>query len=339
MQIDLRSDTVTQPSAAMKEFMMQAPLGDDVFAEDPSVNQLEAKAAELFGREAAIYCPSGTMTNQIAIKLHTRPLDEVITDKLAHIYNYEVGGYAYHSSVSVKLLEGDRGRLTADQIKSGINPEADWLPNSSLVVLENTCNKGGGSYYNLQQLLDIQRLCKEHSLKLHLDGARIFNALEESKITPKQIGEIFDTVSVCLSKGVGAPVGSVLIGDKKTMKRARKVRKVMGGGMRQSGILAAACIYALDNNLAKLKEDHRRAKTIEESLRSTAYVADILPVDTNILIFRLIEDVSGENFIQYLSANDIKAIEFSPQNVRFVTHLDFTDEMLQKTITVLKSFG
>ena len=336
MTIDLRSDTVTKPCKEMKEAMLNAPLGDDVFGEDPTVLELEKKAAEMFGMSAAIFCPSGTMTNQIAIKLHTRPLDEVITDKLAHIYNYEVGGYAYHSGVSVKTIDGDRGRVTPKQVEMSINPNYDWLPKSSLLVIENTCNKGGGSYYQLQALKDLRVCCVKNNLFFHMDGARIFNALTETGNQPKEIGNLFDTISVCLSKGLGAPVGSLLMGKESDIKSARRVRKVMGGGMRQAGMLAAAGIFALDNNIPKLKEDHKRAKLLGEVLENSNFVENVLPFESNILIFKLKEEFPGDKFIAKLAENDIKAIEFGPQMVRFVTHLDFSDDMLERTIAVLK---
>lgn len=322
----------------MKEAMFSAPVGDDVFAEDPTVNVLEQRMADMFGMEAGIYCPSGTMTNQIAIKVHTKPLDEVLTDKLAHIYNYEVGGYAYHSGVSIKLVDGDRGRIQPHQITDNIHANHDWLPTSRLVVVENTCNKGGGSYYELEQLEALSEVCKANNLTFHLDGARVFNALLAIDKKPSDMGPLFDSVSICLSKGLGAPVGSVLVGKKEDMQFARKVRKVMGGGMRQSGIMAAACLYALDHNVDKLKDDHRRAKVLEDTLMAQEYVEHILPVDTNIVIFKLKDNMLGSDFVQKLEEKNIKAIEFSKQHIRFVTHLDFTDEMLEKTVKVLSSF-
>lgn len=339
MIIDLRSDTVTQPSAGMKEYMFNAPLGDDVFGEDPSVLALEEKAAKMFGMEAAIFCPSGTMTNQIAIKVHTQPLDEVICDKLSHIYLYELGGYAFNSAVSVQILDGDRGRINPDQVIKAIKPEADWYPNSSLLVVENTCNKGGGSCYSLEQLQALQKVCKEKDLKFHLDGARLMNAVVKTGISTAEFGALFDSISLCISKGLGAPVGSVLIGEQKDIKKARKIRKVLGGGMRQAGILAAACTYALENNVESLKEDHRRATAIGELLLGCDYIEKLYPVETNILIFQLKKEMPGPDFIEKLAENHIKAVEFGPQLVRMVTHLDFTDEMLEKTLTVLSEIA
>ncbi len=335
MIIDLRSDTVTKPTAEMKAFMMNAPLGDDVFGEDPSVLQLEEKAAQMFGMEAAMFCPSGTMTNQIAIKLHTQALDEVICDKLSHIYLYEVGGYAYNSSVSVNLIDGDRGRITPEQVKKAIKPEADWYPNSKLVVVENTCNKGGGSCYELDQLKALSKSCKANNLAFHLDGARLMNAHVKTGVSTGEFGAQFDSISLCLSKGLGAPIGSVLVGTKDFIKRGRKVRKVMGGGMRQAGILASACVYALDNHVERLAEDHSKAAAIGQLLESKNYVNEVLPVDTNIIIFKLNDKMPGSDFIQILENNHIKAVEFGPQMIRFVTHLDFTKGMLEKTLETL----
>jgi len=336
MLIDLRSDTVTQPNEAMKAAMLSAPLGDDVFGEEPTVLALENKAAELFGKEAAVYCPSGTMTNQIAIQVHTKPLDEIICDKNSHIYKYEVGGWAHHSGVSIKLVDGDRGRMKPHHITDNINADFDWLPVSRLVVAENTVNRGGGSIYAYEDLKSLSNTCKENNLKFHLDGARIFNAIVERDYSAKDIGELFDSVSICLSKGLGAPVGSLLLGDKDFIRAARRIRKVMGGGMRQAGIIAAGALYALENNIERLKEDHQRAKSLGDTLNNLSYVEEVMPPDTNILIFKLEDKLPGQKFIEMLAANNIKAIEFGPQMVRFVTHLDFTDDMLEKTITVLQ---
>lgn len=337
MIIDLRSDTVTKPTKAMLEAMMNAPLGDDVFGEDPTVIELEKKAAALFGKEAGLFCPSGTMTNQIAIKVHTQPGDEVLCDVNSHIYNYEGGGISFNSGVQAKLIQGDRGRITAQQIEQNINGDFDWLTRTTLVSLENTVNRAGGSYYTIDMIKPIQKLCADKKLNFHLDGARIFNALTETKENPKDIGSLFDSISICLSKGLGTPAGSVLIGTKEFIKKARRVRKVFGGGMRQAGILAAAGIYALDNNVTRLKEDHIRAKKIEGILKSLPYVTSILPVDSNILIFDIDTKISGADFEKKLLENNIKIAAFGKQTIRFVTHMDFTDDMLEKTEKVLKS--
>ena len=335
MIIDLRSDTVTKPTKGMLDAMMSAQAGDDVYREDETVNTLEQKVASMFNKEEALFCPSGTMANQIAIKAHTQPGDELICEINSHIYQYESGGIAFNSGVQPKLLHGDRGRIAAQQLVENINPVYDWLPPTTLVSIENTVNKSGGSYYTINQIKEIAEVCKKNNLKLHLDGARIFNALIETKDTPAETGNAVDSISICLSKGLGAPVGSVLAGNKNFISKVRRLRKMMGGGMRQSGYLAAAGIYALDNHIQLLKEDHRRAKTIEEALKKIICVKTILPVDTNIIIFTLDASTTSEVFIKKLSGKNIKASAINKQTVRFVTHLDFTNEMLDEVVSVL----
>lgn len=339
MLINLTSDTVTHPTPPMLKAMMAAAVGDDVFRADPTVNALEEKAADLFGKEAALYCPSGTMTNQIAIKVHTNPLDEVICDHYSHVYQYETGGYAYNSGVAINLIEGQNGKITAEQVSAAVKPLYDWLPKSRLVVLENTCNKGGGSFYRLDEIRPIREVCDQHGLRLHLDGARLFNALVETGESTLDVGQLFDSVSICLSKGLGAPVGSLLIGDAAIIREARRFRKVMGGGMRQAGYLAAAGIYALDHHVDRLKEDHQRAKQIAATLEEQSYVAGIRPVHTNIIIFDLAGDLTAEAFLKPLAEKNIHAAPFGPQTVRFVTHLDYTDQMLDRTIQVLRELN
>lgn len=329
MIIDLRSDTVTKPTKGMKEAMFSAPVGDDVFGEDPTVSALEEKIASLFGMEAAIFCPSGTMTNQIAIRLHTRIQTEVICHKYSHIYLYEGGGIMSNSLASVKLLEGNLGKITASQVAASINPDDIHAPETTMVSLENTMNKGGGSIYELEEVIPIKKVCEEYGLKLHLDGARLFNALVETGDNPKDWGSQFDTISICLSKGLGCPVGSLLLGSKTDIKRARKVRKVMGGGMRQAGFLAAAGIYALDHQVARLKEDHARAKALGEMLLKKSFVPEVLPVATNIAIARL-DGITPEFFLEKLGEKHIKAVKFGPDLVRFVTHHDFGDDHLEE---------
>ncbi len=336
MIIDLRSDTVTKPTKGMLDAMFSAEVGDDVFGEEPTVIALEKKVAQLFGKEAALYCPSGTMTNQIAIKVHTQPGDEVLCDTTAHIYNYEGGGISFNSGVQAKLLPGERGRISAQQVTDNINPNLDWLTHTSLVCVENTANRAGGSYYSLQQMEELASVCKQNNLKYHLDGARIFNAIVENTYTSSDIGKLFDSISVCLSKGLGAPVGSVVLGNKEFIAKSRRIRKVFGGGMRQAGYLAAAGIYALDNNIERLKEDHKRAKELGGIMSGLNYVDTVLPVDTNIIIFNLNDKIKPEDFVKKLADNSIKAVGFGKQAIRFVTHLDFTDEMLEKTVQVLK---
>jgi threonine aldolase len=339
MMIDIISDTVTRPTKEMLEYMMGAKLGDDVFQQDPSVNALQEKVSKMFGMEAALFCPSGTMTNQIAIKVHTSPLDEVICHEYSHIYQYEVGGYAFNSGVAINLLNGPFGKITADQIRSAVKEDYDWLPKSTLVVIENSNNKGGGSYYTLKELQTIKKACAENKLKTHLDGARIFNVLVETGENPKDYGKLFDSISICLSKGLGAPVGSLLIGDKEFIYKARRLRKVMGGGMRQAGILAAAGIYALDHHVERLKEDNDRAKIIGSCLEKQSYVASVRPVQTNIIIFDLKAPWTTEKFLQILSENNIQATAFGIMSIRFVTHLDFTEEMLDKLVRILENIS
>jgi threonine aldolase len=321
----------------MLEAMMNAEVGDDVFQADPSVNALEAKAAQMFGKEAALYCPSGTMTNQIAIKVHTQPLDEVICDHYSHVYQYETGGYAFNSGVAMNLIEGKNGKITADQIAAAIKPVYDWLPISKLVVLENTCNKGGGSFYTLDEIKPIQQVCQERGLKLHLDGARLFNALVETKESTQDVGAHFDSISICLSKGLGAPVGSLLIGDQEFIRQARRFRKVMGGGMRQAGFLAAAANYALDHQVERLKTDNDRAKKIGALLETLPYVANVRPVASNIVIFDLKGELMAEEYLEKLKAKGILASPFGPQTIRFVTHLDVTESMIEQVLETLPS--
>lgn len=336
--IDLRSDTVTKPTPAMLQAMFEAPVGDDVYGEDPTVNALEAKTAAIFGMEAGLFCPSGTMTNQIAIKLHTQPLTEVICDVSAHIYQYEGGGIPFNSGASMALVHGERGKMTPAQVEAHIRPlDNVHFPETTLVALENTCNRGGGNYYTLPEIAAITDICKKNQLMLHLDGARVFNALVATGEQASDYGKYFDSISVCLSKGLGAPVGSVLLGSKQFIKRAKRVRKALGGGMRQAGYLAAAGIYALDNNINRLQDDHLKAKQLEEALLQAPYVESVLPVETNIVIFKLKEGYTEDSFVEALDKQGVKAVGFGPQMVRFVTHLDISDAMLQHTITVLKS--
>jgi threonine aldolase len=335
MIINLISDTVTKPTLRMLQAMMAAEVGDDVFQQDPTVNKLEAKAAALFGKEAALFCPSGTMTNQIAINVHTERLDEIICDEYSHVYQYETGGYSSNSGVAINLIKGQNGKITAQQIKDAIKPEYDWLPRSRLVVIENTCNKGGGSFYSIDELKSIDDLCKETGLKLHLDGARIFNALVETRETPIEVGNLFDSISICLSKGLGAPVGSLLVGNQLFIKKARRVRKVLGGGMRQAGYLAAAGIYALDHHIERLKIDNENAKKLGKTLESLDFTENVRPVQTNIVIFDVKPPFTSASFIDLLKKHNILASPFGPQTVRFCTHLDVDDLMIEKTIDVL----
>ncbi len=334
--INLTSDTVTKPTQEMLTAMMAAEVGDDVFREDPTVNLLEQKMADLFGQEAGLFCPSGTMTNQIAIKAHTQALDEMICEYNSHVYQYEVAGYAFHSSIGINPISCPNGKLTPELIKNHIKPPYDWLPTTRLVVLENSILRSGGNYYTLDEMASISAECKKHDLKLHLDGARIFNAIIEGQYSSFEVGAYFNSISICLSKGLGAPVGSVLIGTTDFIKRSRKIRKAMGGGMRQAGILAAAGIYALDNHVLRLKQDHMNAKQIESCLKTVSYVKSIMEVKTNIILFDLIDQISPEMFIKNLHRFGIKASGFGNQTIRFVTHLDISKEMIDQLQYVLK---
>jgi threonine aldolase len=338
MIADLRSDTFTKPTPAMLEAMFTAPVGDDVFGEDPSINQLEDMSAAMFGMEAALFCPSGTMTNQIAIKCHTQPGDEVICDKVSHVYIYEGGGIAFNSGCQVKALDGDRGRITADQIRESINPYDVHKARTGLVSLENTANRGGGSCYEFNEIQAIKEVCLQNNLKFHLDGARLWNALVAKNESPKQYGKVFDSISICLSKGMGTPVGSLLLGKADLIKQARRVRKVFGGGMRQAGYLAAAGIYALENNIERLAEDHEHAKQIAAALVKKDFIGKIMPVETNIVIFEVTgSSYTAKTLCEKLAKYYILCLSISATQVRFVTHLDFTKEMLKKLIEVIEA--
>lgn len=339
MKISLLSDTGTRPTTGMLEAMFAAEVGDDVFGEDPTVNALQEHLADRFGHEAALFCPSGTMSNQIALAVHTGRLEEVICEEKSHIYQYETGGYASNSGIAIKLVRGERGKMTAEQVAAAVNPDYDWLPKSSLVVLENTCNKGGGSIYRSEEIQPIHDFCREEGLGLHLDGARLFNALVETGESERAHGALFDSISVCLSKGLGAPVGTVLIGSKAFIKEARRMRKAMGGGMRQAGYLAAAGLYALEHQVERLAEDHRRAHELADCLKECDYVDAVHPVESNILLFDLKPDYTTKAFLADLEKEGIQASAFGPQCIRFVTHLDFNDVMLKQTLDVLARLG
>jgi len=338
MKINLISDTVTKPSPGMLDAMMSAEVGDDVFKADPTVNRLEEKVANMFNREAALYFPSGTMTNQTAIKLHTNPGDQLICDKYAHVYNYEGGGVSFNSGVSCKLIDGHRGMMTSNQVEEAINPPDFYhSPLTSLVCAENTTNKGGGACWNFSELVRIKEVCEKHGLAYHLDGARIWNAMVERGESAKQYGELFDTISVCLSKGLGCPVGSVLVGDKEKMDEALRIRKILGGGMRQAGFMAAAGIYALDNQIDRLANDHKKAKEIGAILQSLSFIKKVEPLETNIIIFEINEDyLSADDFIEKLRKKDIHIIGMGSSKLRIVTHMDYTDQMHETFIKTIK---
>lgn len=328
MEINLVSDTVTRPSHEMLQQMFRAKVGDDVYRQDPTVAELEEAVAGLFGMEAALFFPSGTMANQTAIKLHTNPGEQVICDKWAHIFHYEGGGASFNSGVSCSLVDGYRGMITAAQVKEAINPPDFYhSPLTSLVSIENTTNKGGGACYDIETLKSIGEVCKANNLKYHLDGARLWNALVAKRQHPKQFGELFDTISVCLSKGLGAPVGSLLVGSLETMKRALRIRKILGGGMRQAGYLAAAGLYALQNNVGRLGEDHRRAKELAACLQGLPWVGQVEPVETNILIFSVGAKYNESVLIEKLKQKNIHISSLGKGKLRIVTHLDYKEVM------------
>lgn len=338
MIVDLRSDTVTKPTPDMLAAMWTAPVGDDVFDEDPSINALQEKAAALFGHEAGLFCASGTQTNQIAIKVHTQPGDEVICDVLAHIYNYEGGGIAFNSGASVRLLQGSNGIIDAAEIPAAIQPDNVHHPHTALVAIENTCNRGGGGYYTLDNMKAIQQTCAEYNVPLHLDGARLFNALVASGQQPRDIGPLFNSISICLSKGLGAPVGSILLGSRAFIRQAKRIRKVMGGGMRQAGYLAAAGSYALDHHVDRLKEDHEAAQELANAIKTLPFVEELLPVHTNILVFRLPNQAVADALQQHLLSHHVKVVPFGTAALRMVTHLDITAAMVEHTIKALQHF-
>ena len=374
MIIDLRSDTVTKPSAAMLDAMLSAETGDDVYKEDPTVNELERRLAEMFGMDEALFFPTGSMANQAAIKLHTQPGEQLICDKWAHVYNYEGGGVSFNSGVSCKLIDGNRGMITAAQVEEAINPPDFYhSPLTSLVCLENTTNKGGGACYDFEEIKKIRQVCDKHSLGLHLDGARIMNAIVAKNEDPKDYGAIFDTISVCFSKGMGTPLGTVLLGKKELMTNAIRVRKILGGGMRQVGYIAASALYALDNNVSRLADDHKKAMEIAEVLERQSYVSKVEPTETNIVIFYLSarvpleasrpsepkvlrrsrladsrrsepmapDDRQEKKETEFLNAMVDKGIRLSSMGegkLRIVTHLDYTPEQHDYLLNVLENY-
>lgn len=334
--VDFRSDTVTKPSAEMLKWMFEARVGDDVYGEDPTVNELQEFAARLFGKEAALFCASGTQTNQIAINIHVKPGGEVICHEESHVYKYEGGGIAKNSGASVRLLQGNRGRLTASEIEKWIMPDDVHFPVTQLISLEDTANRGGGAVYGFKDIEAIARLAKDRNIPLHLDGARVFNALAVNGVDLKVYASQFDSISICLSKGLGAPVGSLLLGTKEFIHRARRVRKVMGGGMRQAGFLAAAGLFALKNNVERLKEDHRRARELEQAFLTCDWIAGSLAVETNILVVILKDESKRDFYIQKLGEVGVKVSAFGPGMIRLVTHLDISDDQVGYSIEQLR---
>jgi threonine aldolase len=333
--IDLRSDTVTRPCKGMMDAMMSAPVGDDVFVEDPSILELEKYAARMFGKEAGLFCPSGTMTNQIAIRLHTSMGGEVICHEEAHIYQYEAGGIMVNSLASVKLIQGNRGMITVESLEGKINPEDVHKARTQLLCVEDTMNRGGGAVYDTQELRKLSKWAKDKGLKFHNDGARVFNALVENGMDAKEYGSLFDTVSICLSKGLGAPVGSVLVGGKEDMYEARRIRKILGGGMRQAGIIAAGGLYALKNNIERLKIDHARAKTLAEKLSNSFDIEMIYPVETNLVIVELAQGVNPNEYLEKLRKKGALAIGMGGQRVRFTLHLDVSENDFEKLLDIV----
>ena len=334
MIVNLISDTVTKPSPAMLEAMMQAEVGDDVFGQDPTVNLLEARMASMFGHEAALYCPSGTMTNQIAIKAQTQPLDEILCDELTHIYRYELGGYGFHSGVAIHVMRGNRGIITEEMILQGIKPKADWNPRTKMLILENSVNMGGGNYYSLDQIKSLSKTARDYGLRTHLDGARLFNVLAETGDSTLDYGKQFNSISICLSKGLGAPVGSVLVSDAETIDYARRIRKVLGGGMRQAGFLAAAGLYAIEHNINRLKEDNTRARRAAQKLSTVSWVEEVFPVPTNIVIFRIAETYTVARVIDFLSRYNIICLPVNDRLIRWVFHLDVKEEMMDEILNL-----
>ena len=335
--IDLRSDTFTKPTPAMLKAMMNAEVGDDVFGEDPSINKLENKAAEMFGMEAAIFCPSGTMTNQIGINVHTQPGDEVICHPYSHIYVYEGGGMAFNSGCQPKFVEGKRGLMNAKDIAQAISADDVHAARTGLISLENTMNKGGGACYDLPEIVAIRKLADKHNIPMHLDGARLFNALVAKNQSPEEFGPLFDSISICLSKGLGCPVGSLLLGSEKFIREARRVRKKLGGGMRQAGYLAAAGIYALDHHIQRLTEDHEKALMLTDALEHCPWVKQVEPVETNIVIFYLEDHRDQDEFIDHLRRQGVLLIKMGEGKMRFVTHLDVSAEEIEQVGAVLRT--
>lgn len=340
MSIDLRSDTVTRPDKGMLNAMFAAEVGDDVLGHDPTVRKLEEKIADIFGVEEALFCPSGTMTNQIALNVHTLPGNEVICHRHAHIYNYEGGGAAFNSGLQIRSGGDDFGRMTADEVRELVNGHGDvHAAPTGLISMENTSNKGGGTCMDFEELKKIGTVAGEHGIPYHMDGARLFNALVAKGENPRQYGELFDSISICLSKALGCPVGSLLLGSSDFIRSANRIRKRFGGGMRQSGYLAAAGIYALDHNIERLADDHKRARVLGDALTGHPVVERVKPVETNVVIFELKEGHSAQAWMDRLRESGILIIAMSPTLLRMVTHLDITDDDVAQVIRAVQKLN
>jgi threonine aldolase len=335
--IELRSDTFTKPTPAMLQAIMNAKVGDDVFEEDETTNQLEAMCASLFGYEGALLCTSGTMANQIAITVHCQAGDEVICDAMSHIYVYEGGGIMANARASVNMIVGNRGRITAAQIEEAIKPDNVHFPISKIVSLENTMNKGGGACYDITEIEKIKNVCVANNMQLHLDGARLYNALIATNTTPLQHGALFDSITICFSKGLGTPMGTILLGNKKFIQAARRVRKRFGGGWRQSGYMAAACIYALQHNVNRLAQDHARAIQLGKFLEKNSAVKNIVPIETNLVFVEFDEKILAADIVKKWETQGLKCMSLNKHSIRLVTHLDFNDDDLTRSEKILLS--
>jgi threonine aldolase len=333
--IDLRSDTVTKPTPQMRKVMIEAEVGDDVFEEDPTVNAFEERIADMFGFEAALFTPSGTMANQLAVNVLTEQGDEVLIEETGHIFNYESTAASHLSSVLLRPLQGSKGKLSADLLKDTIRGQQEWEPKTKVIALENSTNKGGGCCYTEQELAAINFFADENDLNVHLDGARIWNAMTATQTEPTFFSRIADTMSVCFSKGLGAPVGSMILSSQQHIIKARRMRKMWGGGMRQIGILAAAADYAVEHHLPKLKEDHRRARELAKVIDGCSKLSiDLDSVETNILIFD-VKDMTAGKAVQQLAEEGIKVVPFGPNTLRATFHFQIGDDSLT---TVKKTF-
>lgn len=330
-KIDLRSDTVTKPTKGMLEYMMKAKVGDDVFGEDPTVNDLQKKVSSMFGMESGLFVPSGVMSNQLALKLLTNPGDEVVIDHKGHVFNYETAAASLISSVQLNPIKGERGKLNPALIADAMRSGQDWEPNPSVVVLENATNKGGGTCYTQEELVTVSSTAAELNLSLHLDGARLWNAMTATNTDPDFYGSIADTITVSFSKGLGAPVGSMLLSSKENIERARRYRKMLGGGMRQVGLLAAAADYAVDHHLPLLEEDHRRAKELARTISSCSKLRiDPDTVETNIVIFE-VKNGEVSSALKSLEEKNVLMVPFGSKTIRATFHFEVGDQELEKT--------